>query len=119
MEPGRVPPGPRLVGWHRSGLIVRFFEAAPEGTDLNAIRSHLATNEHVIDVHDLHVWTVTSNLPALSAHVVIDDGCFHDGHAPGLLDEMQACLVGHFDVEHSTFQLEPAGHAEHEHDAHA
>jgi hypothetical protein len=48
------------------------------GTELDAIRDHLATNEHVIDVHDLHVWTVTSNLPALSAHVVIDDGCFHD-----------------------------------------
>jgi cobalt-zinc-cadmium efflux system protein len=95
------------------------FEAAPVGTDLDAIRDHLATNEHVIDVHDLHVWTVTSNLPALSAHVVIDDGCFHDGHAPRLLDEVQACLVGHFDVEHSTFQFEPAGHTEHEHDAHA
>jgi len=100
-----------------SGRIL--LEAAPAGTDLNAIRDHLGANEHVIDVHDLHVWTVTSNLPALSAHVVIDDGCFHDGHAPGLLDEMQACLVGHFDVEHSTFQFEPASHAEHEHDAHA
>jgi cobalt-zinc-cadmium efflux system protein len=53
-------------------------EAAPLGTELDAIRDHLATNVHVIDVHDLHVWTVTSNLPALSAHVVIDDGCFHD-----------------------------------------
>ena len=93
-------------------------EAAPAGTDLDAIRDHLCTNAHVIDVHDLHVWTVTSDLPALSAHVVITDGCFHDGHAPGLLDEMQACLVGHFDVEHSTFQFEPASHAEHEHDSH-
>ena len=100
-----------------SGRIL--LEAAPAGTDLNAIRDHLGANEHVIDVHDLHVWTVTSNLPALSAHVVIDDGCFLDGHAPGLLDEMQACLVGHFDVEHSTFQFEPASHAEHEHEAHA
>ena len=100
-----------------SGRIL--LEAAPAGTDLKAIRDHLGVNEHVIDVHDLHVWTVTSNLPALSAHVVIDDGCFHDGHAPGLLDEMQACLVGHFDVEHSTFQFEPASHGEHEHDAHA
>src|SRR5450631_360113 len=94
-------------------------EAPPVGMDLDAIRDHLATNEHVIDVHDLHVWTVTSNLPALSAHVVIDDGCFHDGHAPGLLDEMQVCPVGHFYVEHSTFQLEPASHTAHEHDAHA
>ena len=100
-----------------SGRIL--LEAAPAGTDLKAIRDHLGANAHVIDVHDLHMWTVTSDLPALSAHVVIDDGCFHDGHAPGLLDEMQACLVGHFDVEHSTFQFEPASHAEHEHDAHA
>ena len=99
-----------------SGRIL--LEAAPVGTDLTAIRAHLQINEHVIDVHDLHVWTVTSNLPAISAHVVIDDGCFHDGHAPGLLDEMQACLVGHFDVEHSTFQFEPANHAEHEHEPH-
>ena len=99
-----------------SGRIL--LEAAPAGTDLTAIRDHLCTNAHVIDVHDLHVWTVTSDLPALSAHVVIDDGCFHDGHAPGLLDEMQACLIGHFDVEHSTFQFEPAGHAEHEHQPH-
>ena len=93
-------------------------EAAPVGTDLTAIRDHLCINAHVIDVHDLHVWTVTSDLPALSAHIVIDDGCFHDGHAPELLDEMQACLVGHFDVEHSTFQFEPSSHAEHEHEPH-
>jgi cobalt-zinc-cadmium efflux system protein len=99
-----------------SGQIL--LEAAPAGTDLDAIRAHLRINAHVIDVHDLHVWTVTSDLPALSAHIVIDDGCFHDGHAPGLLDEMQACLIGHFDVEHSTFQFEPASHAEHEHEPH-
>jgi len=45
---------------------------------------------------------------------VLDDSCFTDGHAPQLLDEIQHCLIGHFDVEHSTFQLEPAGHAQHE-----
>lgn len=89
-------------------------EAAPEGIDLADVRAHLLKSDHVHDVHDLHVWTVTSNLPTLSAHVVIDDSCFNDGHAPQLLDELQACLVGHFDVEHSTFQLEPASHADHE-----
>ncbi|MGI8760233.1 MAG: cation diffusion facilitator family transporter [Jatrophihabitantaceae bacterium] len=89
-------------------------EAAPEAMDLDQIRSHLLGSAHVHDVHDLHVWTVTSNLPTLSAHVVIDDACFTDGHAPRLLDDLQACLIGHFDVEHSTFQLEPAGHAAHE-----
>lgn len=94
-------------------------EAAPEGVDLADIRRHLTENAHVQDVHDLHVWTVTSDLPTLSAHVVIDDACFSDGHVPRLLDEMQACLVGHFDVEHSTFQFEYAAHSDHEHETHS
>jgi cobalt-zinc-cadmium efflux system protein len=89
-------------------------EAAPEGMDLDEVRRHLLGIEHVLDVHDLHVWSVTSGLPTLSCHVVIDDSCFLDGHAPQLLDKFQACLHGHFDVEHSTFQLEPARHAAHE-----
>ena len=54
------------------------------------------------------------DLPAISAHIVVDDSCFHDGHVPRLLDQLQACLARHFDVEHSTFQLEAAGHAGHE-----
>lgn len=93
-------------------------EAAPEGVDLDEVRAHLLENAHVRDVHDLHVWTVTSNLPTLSAHVVLDDSCFNDGHAPQLLDDLQGCLVGHFDVEHSTFQLEPVSHADHESGTH-
>ena len=95
-----------------SGRIL--LEGAPEGVDLDDIRTHLLDTRHVADVHDLHAWTVTSDLPALSAHVVVDDSCFSDGHAPQILDEIQACLIGHFDVEHSTFQLEPASHLDHE-----
>src|SRR5689334_15418365 len=89
-------------------------EAAPEDMNLEDLRAHLAGVPHVLGVHDLHAWTVTSGLPALSAHIVIEDPCFHDGHAPRLLDQLQACLAGHFDVEHSTFQLEAAAHAGHE-----
>ncbi len=99
-----------------SGRIL--LEAAPSNVDLADIRSHLLATEHVLDIHDLHVWTVTSDLPALSAHVVLDDGCFLDGHAPQLLDQLQECLVGHFDVEHSTFQFEPQSHSRHEVGAH-
>lgn len=94
-------------------------EAAPAGTSMAEIRRHLLEAPHVLDVHDLHVWTVTSELPSLSAHLVIDDSCFRDGHAPQILDRAQECLGGHFDVVHSTFQLEPRSHAEHEHAAHA
>jgi cobalt-zinc-cadmium efflux system protein len=89
-------------------------EAAPDNVDLDEVRAHMLEALHVIDVHDLHAWTVTSDLPALSAHVVVNDECFNDGHAPQILDQLQACLAGHFDVEHSTFQLEPVSHLDHE-----
>jgi cobalt-zinc-cadmium efflux system protein len=54
----------------------------------------------------------------LSAQIVIDDSCFSDGHAPRLLDQLQACLAGHFDIEHSRFQLEAAAHSGHESGTH-
>ncbi len=95
-----------------SGRIL--LEAAPKSMDLSEIRAHLLSTDHVRDLHDLHAWTVTSSLPALSAHIVIDDTCFTDGCAPRLLDQLQACIAGHFDVEHSTFQFEAAAHASHE-----
>jgi cobalt-zinc-cadmium efflux system protein len=94
-------------------------ESAPGDLDLAEIRRHIQDVDHVHDVHDLHVHTVTSGLPVLTAHVVVDEECFRDGHAPRMLDAVQACLAGHFDVEHSTIQLEPAGHADHEHPTHA
>lgn len=50
----------------------------------------------------------------LSAHVVVDDTALARCCDGGLLDELQRCLGGHFDVEHCTLQLEPASHAEHE-----
>ena len=89
-------------------------EAAPENVNLADVRTHLLAVDHVRDVHDLHAWTVTSNLPILSAHVVIDDACFTDGCVPRILDQLQTCLSGHFDVEHSTFQVEPVRHLDHE-----
>ena len=94
-------------------------EGTPESVDLDEVRAHLLdADPHVIDVHDLHVWVITSDLPAMSAHVVLEDSCFADGHAPQLLDRLQAALIGEFDMEHSTLQLEMAGHATHEAGAH-
>ncbi|MBL7253358.1 cation diffusion facilitator family transporter [Paractinoplanes lichenicola] len=108
---------PRAVKLLREAVSI-LLETAPADIDLDQIRAHITGLDHVKDIHDLHVLTVTSGLPVLSAHVVVDDSCFHDGHAPQLLDSLQTCLAGHFDVEHSTFQLEPAGHADHEHPTH-
>ena len=50
--------------------------------------------------------------------MVVDAERFHDGELPRILDALQACLAGHFDVEHSTFQMEPAGHVAHETELH-
>ncbi len=93
-------------------------EATPKGVQLAQVRAHLLEVDHVRDVHDLHASTVATDLPVLTAHVVVDDSCFQDGHVPALLDELQECLSGHFDVGHSTFQFEPASHAAHEHPTH-
>jgi cobalt-zinc-cadmium efflux system protein len=93
-------------------------EAAPPGIDLSEVREHFLSVEHVRDIHDLHAWVVMSSLPALSAHVVIDDACFTNGRAPQILDQLQSCLTGHFDLTHSTFQLEPAEHEGHEDTTH-
>jgi cobalt-zinc-cadmium efflux system protein len=89
-------------------------EATPKGVDLDEVRRHLTELDGVADVHDLHAWTITSGLPVLSAHVVVETDVLACGHGARMLDKLQECLRGHFDVEHSTFQLEPDGHADHE-----
>ncbi|MGX5682382.1 cation diffusion facilitator family transporter [Schumannella luteola] len=95
-------------------------EATPQGLDLAAVRTHLLDVPHVQSVHDLHATQIATGLPVLTAHVVVDDECFYDGHAPRMLDQLQACVAQHFEVqiEHSTFQLERAAHVEHEHPTH-
>ena len=90
-------------------------EFTPEGLDLDELRAHLVEVEHVIEVHDLHASTVATGLPVLTAHVVVADSCFHDGHAQGILAEVRACVAEHFEVAHTTFQLEgPGAHGEDE-----
>lgn len=108
---------PRTVKLLREAVRV-LMEATPKGVDLAEVRAHILSVEHVRGVHDLHATAVASNLPVLTAHVVVDDSCFADRHLPKLLDQLQQCLAGHFDVEHSTFQFEPASHADHEHATH-
>jgi cobalt-zinc-cadmium efflux system protein len=68
----------------------------------------------VVDVHDLHAWTLTSGIPVLSAHVTVSDDVLAERGVGPLLDEFSGCVAAHFDVEHATFQIEPAGHRAHE-----
>jgi cobalt-zinc-cadmium efflux system protein len=94
-------------------------EATPRGVDLADVRDHIKQVRGVVDVHDLHAWTITSGVPVLSAHVIVDNACISEGRSGEVLDRLGECLGGHFDVSHCTFQLEPVGHQEHESAHHA
>jgi len=96
-------------------------ESTPRGLDLGSVRTHILELPHVQSVHDLHATQISTGVPVLTAHVVVDDDCFYDGHASSIIDDLQKCVAEHFEVqiEHSTFQLERAVHANHEHANHA
>jgi cobalt-zinc-cadmium efflux system protein len=89
-------------------------EAAPRDVDMAGVRSHILALPGVEDLHDLHVWTITSGMPVLSAHVVVSQEVLDSVGHEKLLHDLQGCLGVHFDVAHCTFQLEPGGHAVHE-----
>lgn len=106
---------PRAFALLREVLHV-LLEGVPRDLNLDEVRDHIEELEGVVGVHDLHVWTVTSGMPVMSAHVVVDDATLADSH--GVLDRLRSCLSDHFDVEHSTFQIENAEHAATEHHVH-
>ena len=107
---------PRAIGLLREVSSV-LSEAAPKGMHVQEIRVHILSTPGVREVHDVHVWQLTRGAPVFSAHVVVDESALSEGGGGRILSQLQGCLNQHFDVEHSTFQLEPAGHLEN--DAHA
>ncbi|GAA3020052.1 cation diffusion facilitator family transporter [Microbacterium dextranolyticum] len=106
---------PRAISLLREVVAV-LGERAPDGTNVTVIREHILSADGVADVHDIHVWQLTRGAPVFTAHVVVDPDVLTSGRSARLLSSLQGCLADHFDVEHSTFQFEPAGHREH--DAH-
>ena len=99
-----VPRALKLL--RESGSIL--LEATPTELDLAKVRQHLMEKPHVKGVHDLHASTVSTELPVLTAHVVLADECFTDGHSQEILADIQECLVTHHEIsiEHCTLQLE-------------
>jgi cobalt-zinc-cadmium efflux system protein len=77
-------------------------EASPRDLDPEEIGTALAAQNHVVEVHDLHVWEVTSGFPAISAHVTVRAGCDTQAHRRELAD----LLEQRFGVKHSTLQVE-------------
>ncbi|WP_235737046.1 cation diffusion facilitator family transporter [Nocardioides alcanivorans] len=89
-------------------------ETAPRDLDLLDVERHLAEVPGVVEVHDLHAWTITSGMPSLSAHVAVTDAALAERGVGAYLDELAACVADHFGIRHATFQVEPAGHRKHE-----
>ena len=100
---------PRAISLLREVFSV-LAESAPKGMSVDDIRTHLKGYEGVVDVHDVHVWQLTRGAPVFTAHVSVASSVYAQGRSAELLTRLQSCLADHFDVEHSTFQLEPAGH---------
>lgn len=89
-------------------------EAAPPGVDMEDVRQHLVDAAGVTDVHDLHAWSITSGMPALSAHITVTDEALESRGVGRILDELSECVASHFGIDHCTFQIEPESHREHE-----
>ena len=79
-------------------------EQTPAGVDASAVGRALAGHPHVTDVHDLHIWTITSGFPSLSAHVLVEPGA--DCH--GIRAELEVLLRARFGLDHTTLQVEHA-----------
>jgi cobalt-zinc-cadmium efflux system protein len=124
-----------LTGWERADIIASLFvvalivpravqllresasvllQSTPRDIDVVHISDHLLAIPEVQEIHDLHVWTLTSRMPVLSVHVVVSDSVFEQGRTGEILDKLGDCLGEHFEVDHCTFQLEPLGHKAHE-----
>jgi cobalt-zinc-cadmium efflux system protein len=96
---------PRTLGLLRDSINV-LLEATPKGVDLAEVERHVLEAPGVLEVHDLHAWTITSGMNVVSAHVVLGP----EAAAGDVLDHLGRCLADDFDIDHSTFQLETPEH---------
>ena len=93
--------------WRLAGDALRvLLQAAPAGLDLAAVQADLAALPHVVDVHDLHVWTLTSEMDVASAHLMVAA----EGDTHAVLDQARQLLADRYAVTHATLQVEPDDH---------
>lgn len=93
--------------WRLGRQAVRILlQAAPPHIEVATVRSELAALPGVLDVHDLHIWTLTSEMENASAHLVVET--VEDSHR--VLDGARALLQDRYEISHATLQVEPADH---------
>jgi cobalt-zinc-cadmium efflux system protein len=95
---------PRTVALGRSAVRI-LVQAAPEHLDITEVRARLAAVPGVCDVHDLHVWTLTSGMDVASAHLSLDPAA----ELGTVLTTAREALHHDFDIDHATLQVEPVG----------
>mgnify|MGYP006280114411 FL=1 len=107
-----------LILWSSLRLLKRtlaiLLNATPAHLDFHEIQDAMQANEHVAEVHDLHIWSVTSGFPVLTAHIQLKPTCSDTSHWQRCLREMQDMLHERFGIEHVTLQMEPEGYAKDE-----
>lgn len=96
---------PRAFKLGREAVRILVQEAPPH-LDVGRIRERLASLPRVVDVHDLHVWTLTSGMDVFSAHLMIED----DADPHSTLDSARFMLQEDFKIKHATLQVEPQAH---------
>ncbi len=82
-------------------------ESTPPEIDYHQVLETLKSREHIVDLHDLHIWSISSGVLALSAHIQLSDECVKSGHWPRCLRETQNFLREQWGIEHTTLQTEP------------
>ena len=93
--------------WKLGGDALRvLIQAAPAGLDLTTLEREMGAIDGVLDVHDLHVWTLTSEMDVVTAHLVVTAGT----ETHGVLDRARALLADGYGINHATFQVEPDDH---------
>ncbi|MGH8927085.1 MAG: cation diffusion facilitator family transporter [Acidimicrobiia bacterium] len=96
---------PRAFRLGREAIRILVQEAPPH-LDVGRIKSSLESIPHVIDIHDLHVWTLTSGMEVASAHLMIEN----DADPHSTLDSARELLQTAFKIDHATLQVEPQSH---------
>lgn len=80
-------------------------EMSPRGVDANEVGRRMAATEDVVEVHDLHIWTITSGFPALAAHVLVG----HDEDCHARRRDLEEVLSHEFGISHTTLQVDHTG----------
>jgi len=109
-----------LILWGALGLVSEvtdiLMEAVPRHLDAEQVARAMERAEGVVAVHDLHIWTISSGMYALSAHVVVGPDCL--ARCDDILHEVKGFLRGSYRIDHTTLQIESVEY-DHTHDAHA